>query len=75
MPKLPTYLALMLNGVCAAGYFTPFSREALRMYQVCGGTSRVSSPNAYNDLASTYLEICSIIEQKCAELKKDDGGK
>lgn len=70
MPELPTYYALLLNGICPAGYFTPFSYEAARVFAACGGTSRVSSPDGYYSLAAVYVDACNVIDSKINEIRK-----
>lgn len=70
MPALPTYYALLLSGICAAGYFSDESYEAVRVYAACGGTSRVSTPNEYYSLASVYVDACTVIDNTLSEIRK-----
>lgn len=69
-PDWSTWRALVLHGICPAGYFTPLSYEALRVYSACGGVSRITSPAEYYRLPAIYVDCCAVIDNKLAEIRK-----
>ncbi len=70
IPGTPMYNCILLYGVCPNSIVSSLSHDFYNLYKICGGVSRVRTPDEYYSLPALYVDVCDIIDQELSRYKE-----